>query len=318
MTPVRVGATIAVTGATGFVGATMVRQLAGAGYRVVGIAQRAEPPQSIRGALSSYVRADLSVAWPETERVDAIVHLAGLAAVGPSFSEPQRYIERNSSMVTNLFEHLLDSAWHGRVVVVSTGAVYGTAEAGAALSEASASAVSSPYVVSKLLVENQTEYYRRLGVDAVVVRPFNHIGPGQLSGFIVPDLTAAVRRSQPGETITVGNLDTVRDYTDVRDVARAYRRLLEHPRLEHGVYNVCSGAALSGRDVLATICRALGREVPTVAVNAERAYDSSYAVGSAERLTREVGWAPTISFPQSIVDFVTDQQLLDAGMPENR
>jgi GDP-4-dehydro-6-deoxy-D-mannose reductase len=318
MPAVRVGATIAVTGASGFVGSAMVRQLAGAGYRVVGISERPHPPQGIRGALNSYVSADLTTTWPATERVDAIVHLAGLAAVGPSFDQPQRYIDSNSSMVTNLFEHILDSAWHGRVVVVSSGAVYGTQKTRVPLSEVAECAPTSPYVVSKMLVENQTEYYRGLGVDAVVARPFNHIGPGQLPGFIVPDLTAAVLRSEPGEAITVGNLDTERDYTDVRDVARAYRLLLEHPRLEHGVYNVCSGTTLTGWEVLGAICRALGRDVPAVTMDAERATDASFAVGSAERLTRETGWAPTISAQQSIADFVHDQQLFDAGMPENR
>ncbi|TRW80496.1 NAD-dependent epimerase/dehydratase family protein [Mycolicibacterium sp. 018/SC-01/001] len=318
MSAVGEGATIAVTGATGFVGVALVHELVDAGYRVVGISERLQPPDAIRDILSEYIATDLTSAWPAINAVDAIVHLAGLAAVGPSFTEPQRYIECNSRMVTNMFEHMLSHAWHGRIVVVSSGAVYTNAEGRAPLSEDDECAATSPYVVSKLLLENQTDYYRRLGGDAVVARPFNHIGPGQSRGFIVPDLTAAVLKSGPGETIEVGNLNTARDYTDVRDVARAYRLLLEHRQLRHGVYNVCSGKALDGWDVLMTICDVLDVAVPPVLAHDARALDSAFTVGSSERLTNETGWRPEVSIRQSIADFVLDQQLLEAGILEKR
>lgn len=318
MSAVRPGATVAVTGATGFVGVALVRELAGSGYRVVGVSERPKPPDAIRDALSLYVATDLTSAWPAITGLDAIVHLAGLAAVGPSFADPQRYIEYNSGMATNMFEYALESGWHGRIVVVSSGAVYDTSNSRTPLSEDAACAATSPYVVSKLLLENQTEYYCRLGVDAVVARPFNHIGPGQSPGFIVPDLTAAVLRSVPGEQIGVGNLNTARDYTDVRDVARAYRLLLEHGHLRHGTYNVCSGTALHGWDVLGKICDVLECTVPPVEASIDRAIDASFTVGSSDRLRREVGWRPTISVRQSIADFVAGQQLLEAGILENR
>ena len=109
-------------------------------------------------------------------------------------------------------------------------------------------------MVSKLLVENLAAYYGGRGLDAVVARPFNHIGPGQKEGFLLPDLVTEARSAAAeGRPMRVGDLTTGRDYTDVRDVVRAYRLLLE---AELGgdfaadrVFNVCSGQARSGDEL---------------------------------------------------------------------
>lgn len=301
------GRRIAVTGATGFVGQALVAHLAACGHRVVGISERGEPPERTADSLAEYHCADLTLGWPDIgpfRDLDGIVHLAGLAAVAPSFERPQEYINTNSAMVTNLFESALQQDWRGRAVVVSSGAVYGGAQHDRR-TEASPTVATSPYVVSKLLVEHQAQYYRQRGLDVVVARPFNHIGPDQHRGFIVPDLVAKVRGWRPGTNMAVGNLDSARDYTDVRDVVAAYELLLSRPRLNHPTYNVCSGAARTGREVLDAVCRALGTQVPPLDDAGERrAVDPSVIVGSADRLTAETGWRPTIDLQTSIDDFV--------------
>ena len=311
MTPIRSGDRIAVTGATGFVGQVLVEHLATAGYRVIGISDLEEPPARMAEWLEDYYAADLTRGWPKIGHTTGLVHLAGLAAVGPSFDNPHEYIHTNSSMVTNIFESVLRGQCQGRVIMVSSGAVYDNTRENHGLTEGSPLLATSPYVVSKLLVERQTEYYMQRGLDAVIVRPFNHVGPGQSASFIVPDLVAKVKEWEPSADLSVGNLDSVRDYTDVRDIARAYRLLLEQPELRHAIYNVCTGIARSGWQMLEAVCRALGKPIPPTEVRLDRAIDPSTNIGNAQRLRGETGWQPSISLQSSVDDYVN--AALDSG-----
>ena len=165
---------------------------------------------------------------------------------------------------------------------------------------------SSPYAVSKVLVENQLAYYRGRGLDTVVARPFNHSGPGQGPGFLIPDLIRRVTDSSSEDVLSVGSLSTRRDYTDVRDVARAYLSLITAPSLSHDIYNVASGTTRSGREILAAVSVALGRPVPETRVDPSlvRPNDPASITGDATRLRAETGWAPDIAFEQMIADSV--------------
>lgn len=297
-----------VTGVDGFVGRHLAQVATSAGVSVVGVARSPEPPPSLAGLLESYISADLRDAWPAELPTDVpIIHLAGLAAVGPSFDEPQEYIAGNSAMVTNMCEALLAAGSTGaRVVGVSTGAVYAQNDERPARRESDPVDFTSPYVVSKVLVENQLTYYRRRGVSTVIARPFNHIGPGQGPGFLLPDLLDRLRTSGGAEPLLVGNLATRRDYTDVRDVARAYLALARAPVLDHQVYNVASGRALSGAELLDLLCEAMGRPRPTLRTDASRvrATDPMVIIGDAERITTELGWHPVIPIDRTVRDTV--------------
>lgn len=152
-------------------------------------------------------------------------------------------------MVTNLCEELVSQNFNGRLLIVSSGAIY-SSDQPMPITEGSHIKMSSPYVVSKALCENQAEYYRSRGLDIVVARPFNHIGPGQLPGFLVPDFTEKLRNLGDSLKILVGNLETRRYYTDVRDVVRAYYLLSTTKKLNHNIYNICSGKSVSGKEIL--------------------------------------------------------------------
>ncbi|KAA6434892.1 NAD-dependent epimerase/dehydratase family protein [Agrococcus sediminis] len=292
---------IAITGADGFVGRHVARLAAERGHRVVGVlrSERREPPPDLDEA----VVADLAHAASALPPVDVVLHLAGLAAVGPSFAQPQRYLEQNSAMVTHLAESLLQADERPRLIGASSGAVYAPGEG--PLDERAPTACASPYVVSKLLVELQLDYYRGRGLETIAVRPFNHLGPGQGEGFLLPDLAAGLRRLRPGEALPVGDLTTRRDYTDVRDVAAAYLALCEAPVLEHPLYNVASGIARSGEEVLAALCAALGVPMPPrVRIAGERRpVDAQEVVGDAGRLRDELGWRPRIGLAETVRDF---------------
>lgn len=298
---------IVITGISGFVGKHLTRELKSYHHDVIGIGMESEAHEEIRDLLSDYYSADLATEWPEVSDADAIIHLAGLAAVGPSFDKPQAYININSSIVTHMCEHYLKRDRKPRIVIVSSGTVYDpTSEM--PLNEQAPYDFSSPYVVSKVLLEHQASYYFKRGLECIVVRPFNHVGPGQLPGFLVPDLAERLRaRNSTDDVIKVGNLKTKRDYTDARDVVAAYRLVAtkEGP-LEHPVYNVCSGVSHSGEEILDVIVAAMGIERPAVEVDERflRPNDIMDIRGDNSRLTSELGWQPAIPFEQTIADFV--------------
>lgn len=298
--------TLAVTGVDGFVGRHVARLAVEDGWRVVGLSRAREPDPELASLLFDYHAGDLAQRWPAALRADAVIHLAGLAAVAPSFDHPQRYIETNSAMVTLMCEAMLGWDVPPRLVGVSSGAVYSAGPPSQAVDEGTPTAPSSPYVVSKLLVEQQLGYYARRGIDTVIARPFNHIGPGQGLGFLVPDLTKALRELSPGLPLSAGNLASQRDYTDVRDVGAAYLLLAGAPSHERAVYNVCSGKAVAGHQILALVASALEIPVPQTIVDPARlrAVDNPRITGSAARLREEYGWEPQIDVAQSIADFV--------------
>ena len=286
---------VAVTGINGFVGRHLAAELADNGISVVGIG--IEPAAA--AAVDSYVQADLVAAWPAIGSVDAVIHLAGLAAVGPSFEDPQRYITVNSSILTHMAEAFLGSTT--RVVLVSSGAIYDGKQA-LPLTESSSVAINSPYAISKILNENQAAYYGSRGLDFIVARPFNHIGPGQGPGFLLPDLAASLDQS----VIRTGDLSTRRDYTDVRDVARAYQLLATRPQLAHHTYNICSGVSRSGNDILAALATAAGRDDIRTEIDPARLRpnDPVDVVGDNSRLRQDTGWEPAFSIEETVADFL--------------
>jgi GDP-4-dehydro-6-deoxy-D-mannose reductase len=304
---------VLVTGVNGFVGHHVVRELARNGHQVVGVAR--EPEAAADLPLESYVQADLAKPWPDLPPIDSMIHLAGLSAVGPSFDGPQRYLDVNGGIIIEMASWASNHAPTARGVIVSSGAVYDSSVPGPQTEE-SALAMSSPYVVSKVLVENLTSYYRSRGFDWLVARPFNHIGPGQGPGFLVPDLAAQLLSIRQGQReLSVGDLSTSRDYTDVRDVARAYRLLLSADVREAWTFNVCSGLSSTGQDLLALLSEALGVSDITTSVDPARIRpnDPREIVGSAARLKEATGWSPGSSLQQAIVDFVEQLRLQNSG-----
>jgi GDP-4-dehydro-6-deoxy-D-mannose reductase len=296
---------VVVTGVNGFVGRHLVRELTSHGHAVIGVGLDSAG-RDIADLMSDYVVVDLREKWPELE-FDGVIHLAALSAVAPSFTDPQRYIEANSAPLTHLGEALLAKAMSGRVVVVSTGAVYGGA-GNCPLNEIAPIIPSSPYIVSKILTEAQSAYYRQRGVEIIVMRPFNHVGPGQSAGFLLPDLVSGVTNwMQTGAPMNVGNLDTRRDFTDVRDVVRAYRLVLEAPHVAADVFNVCSGKSVSGRELLEAVSDTLVVDrPPDVEIDQAklRPGDPAEIRGDNTAIRDALGWQPVIPLRQTVRDVV--------------
>jgi len=301
---------VAVTGINGFVGHHLAHHLAKNNITVIGVGREPSVQPSLTDIVNEYHVADLATEWPDMKNIDAVIHLAGLAAVGPSFDNPQQYINLNSAMVTNMCEYFLTQDKKPRIIAISSGAVYDS-EQPLPISETSDVGYTSPYAVSKILTENQCRYYSNRGLECIVVRPFNHIGPHQAPGFILPDFYKRLSEAEPNATIKVGNINTKRDYTDVRDIVDGYARLAVAPKLSHTLYNLCSGKSHSGLEILEMLKKAMGK--PNVQFEIDpalvRPTDVMDIYGDASRLRNELDWQPQISIEQTVKDFIQSAAL---------
>lgn len=301
---------ILVTGVNGFVGQHLVKELSDAGMEVVGVGGSIGNAAPIAG-LSSYSVLDLTnydeAAKIEFSSIDGVIHLAGLAAVGPSFENPMQYIDVNIGIEVNLFEAATRQNAHPKFVVISSGSLYDP-KAPLPLTESSSVIPSSPYAVSKLGQEQMAQYYGLRGFECVVARPFNHIGPGQNPGFLVPDVAQQIIAVEKGESdsIMVGNLDAKRDYTDVRDIVRAYRLLFEKG-VAGRTYNICSGTSVSGHNIVTGLIKASGSN-PEIKQDPERMRpsDAPDIFGNHDLLTADTGWTPTIDLDTTLADVIAD------------
>lgn len=300
---------VLVTGANGFVGPHLIEALVAAGHDVIGTGSqgKGELPKGVK-----LVTLDLTdraqVDTLDFKAIDGVIHLAGLAAVGPSFDDPLRYLQVNGGIELNLFEAAAAQGSNPRFVIISSGSLYDPA-APLPLTEDSAVKCASPYSVSKLLQEQLASYYGVRGFEYIVARPFNHIGPGQNEGFLIPDLAKQIVAAERhgGSSIGVGNLSAKRDYTDVRDIVRAYVALLEHGHTGR-IYNVCSGRAVSGDDILASLLEHSKR--PDLHSEADpakmRPVDTPEIYGDFSRITADTGWKPRITLEQTLAEVLED------------
>lgn len=300
---------IVISGINGFVGHHLAYELHRSNVSVIGIGNDISISPKLEGAVEEYYSQDLVTAWPDTGDVDGVIHLAGLAAVGPSFDDPQRYINMNSAMVTNMAEYYVSRSNKPRLLIVSSGAVY-SPDQPMPINEMADIGLSSPYAVSKVLTENQATYYSGRGLECIVARPFNHIGPGQGKGFILPDFYGRLNETIKGDVIKVGNINTKRDYTDVRDIVNAYTALILAPALQHSVYNVCSGKSLAGSEVLDMLKTSMKKDSIQFEVDPGliRPTDIPEIVGDSTRLREELQWQPGYDISQTINDFVQDME----------
>lgn len=301
---------VLVTGANGFVGHHLVKELSENGLIVVGIGGSAGA-QEKSPFVSEYMVLDLNDATAvkkiDFTGIDGVVHLAGLAAVGPSFDRPLDYITTNVGIEINLFEAALAQNAKPKFLIISSGSLY-DAKAPLPLTEESAVIPSSPYAVSKLGQEDTARYYGQRGFTCMIARPFNHIGPGQNPGFLVPDVAQQIIECEQGKRseVLVGNLDAQRDYTDVRDIARAYRLLLEKG-VTGETYNICSGKAVSGHDIVSGLLEAAASKAPLKSDPARmRPSDNPVIYGDSSKLAKATGWQPQVALETTLADVITD------------
>lgn len=303
---------VLVTGINGFVGKHLARELYSRGVAVIGTGRDNQPHPELQSVIESYSKCDLTdeqdVARLPLDGVSSIINLAGLAKVGDSFGQTELYNRVNTEVLGVPGRRLVAEDRPIRLVAISTGAVYDSNQPLPLTEESLLIKEGSPYALSKISMEKTAEQLRKDGLNVVLIRPFNHIGPGQEPGFLLPDLSAkiqmALKNNQP---VTVGNLKSRRDYTDVRDVVRAYADLALADQLEYTLYNVCSGKSTSGQEILDLLLRSLGAEEKVQIETSQellRPGEPQELFGSNQRLNQQTGWQPRINLPQTIADFI--------------
>ena len=285
-------APVLVTGAGGFVGRHLVREL---GPRAVA----AEADVTVPAAVAK----DVAEARPS-----AVCHLAALSSGATSWRDGATTWLVNAVGTVNVLEAVADGAPEARVLAVSTGEVYGPTR-DAPAGESQPAAPLSPYAASKAAAEIAAARAARAdALDVVVARPFQHVGPGQDERFAISSWAHQIARleHEGGGTLEVGDLDVERDLTDVRDVCRAYRLLLD-PATPAGTYNVCSGRFVALRDVVDQLL-ALARCRVSIRRDPERTRPSDLRrlLGDPARIGEATGWQPLIPLETTLADVLDD------------
>lgn len=254
---------------------------------------------------------DPAVAMRAVEAVapGTVLHLAAASSVAGSWSDPGSVFRSNALGQLNLLEAVRAAARGARVVVASSAEVYGRVDpARLPVTEEQPLAPVSPYGLSKAAQDLiAAQYHAGHGLAVIRLRLFNHTGPRQPSRFVCSSLARQVAEAEAGlrpPRVEVGDLDPVRDFTDVRDVARAWW-LAAASGVPGAAYNVCSGKGASVRRLLELL---LARSAVTVEVSTDpsllRAADIPALLGSHDRLRRDTGWRPEIPLEQTLADLL--------------
>lgn len=301
---------VLVTGATGFAGSHLVEHLLGELPAVAAWANPSGRTPASRGL-------DPRLRWTSVDLLDrrgvasalaelkpsTIYHCAGSAHVGDSFSEPERALRVNVLGTLNVLEGVRATGLACRVLVTGSAMVY--RHAVDAIGEDHPIGPSSPYGVSKLAQEMLA--MREGEVPVLIARPFNHAGPRQASSYVTSSFAQQIAEIEAGlrePVLRVGNLDSRRDITDVRDTVRAYRLLVECGTPGRP-YNVCSGRAHRVGDLLDALVRLSPARIDVETDPARlRPSDNPIILGDCSRLAAETGWQPEIPIERTLADLL--------------
>jgi GDP-4-dehydro-6-deoxy-D-mannose reductase len=288
-----------VTGASGFVAGWLLRHLQDCGDSVVTVDERTDI------ADGDALRKLMVEAAP-----DAVYHLAAFTHVGRSWEDPREVFRVNAVGTLEILQAAIACPRPPRVLLIGSAEVYGVVKADQLpVGEDAPLLPVSPYAASKVAAEYLgVQAHLGYGLPVVRVRAFNHIGPGQHPSFVVPALARRILEARSGNqpSLAVGNLSTRRDFTDVRDVVRAYRLLMEHG--EPGeAYNVCSGVDVSIEHVARRLLELAGADLELV-VDPElvRPVDIPVLLGDPGRITAATGWSPRISLDDTLAEVLAE------------
>lgn len=290
-----------VTGASGFVGRHLSAHLGSCGDEVIAADHLAH-----EGAMYLDIcDHDATVDAMAAARPEVVYHLAGWSDVGGSWLDPLSTLRANAEGTLNVLE-AARRAGAGRVVVISSADVYGiVADEDLPISEDHPLRPVSPYAASKVAADFLALQARLgHGQDVVRVRAFNHLGPGQSDRFVASAIASRIVANERdgSDEVPVGNLAARRDFTDVRDVVRAYRLLVEHGASGE-VYNVCTGTAVAVQQLADRLLTLAARPMRLVVdPDRYRPVDVPAVLGNADRLRDATGWEPAIDLDTTLAD----------------
>jgi GDP-4-dehydro-6-deoxy-D-mannose reductase len=311
-----------ITGIAGFAGRHLAALLLARRDDVFGTLHRAEsqprladlvalhPALGARLHVADMIDADAVARVIATVQPDGIFHLAGMAFVPATMADPVAALRVNLFGALHVFDAVRRHAPRCRIVAVASGDAYGDIHPDELpVRETCPFRPLSPYGASKAAIDLLAHQWARgSGLDIVRVRPFNHTGPGQRPEFVCPDFARqllAVARGQREPVLSVGNLDVVRDFSDVRDVVAAYAAAWERG-LRGEAYNICSGVGRSVRSVLETLSDIVGVAVHASVADERKRVEVPVVIGNAEKLQAATGWHPRYAWRDTLAAVVSD------------
>ena len=284
-----------VTGINGFTGKHLVPELQFAGFTVCGIAQ-----ETSESSATTIVKCDLTDRKSTIEAVselspDIVIHLAGIAFA--AHDDVEEIYRTNVLGTRNLLEALARCKKSPRAVLVASSAnIYGNARV-IPITENTPPAPANDYAVSKLAMEYLARLWQEK-LPIVIARPFNYTGRGQSLQFLLPKIVDHFRRR--AVAIELGNLEVIRDFTDVRSLVRIYRMLIESA-LGGEVYNVCSGIGYSLKDVISIMHDLSGHNLEVVINPAfVRENEIRKLIGSRKKLDAAIGRVDPIPLRETL------------------
>jgi GDP-4-dehydro-6-deoxy-D-mannose reductase len=304
---------ILITGYSGFVSGHLLNYLHKAGdhSEIIGLSRvnssgtRDNKIKTIHADLND--RHKIAVILEEIQP-QQIIHLASDSSVAHSWQSPVESFQNNTNIFLNLVEGVRILKFPCRILSIGSSEEYGVVDARhIPITEEAPFNPVSPYAVARVSQELLSRIYANgYGMDIVITRSFNHIGPGQKDNFVISSFAKQIIEIKKGKktVLQVGNIDVIRDFLDVRDVVKAYMLLLEKGKSGQ-VYNICSGQGYSLKQVLDKMMLIAGVDIE-YHINKDliRPADNPVIIGSNEKIKKECSWQPGISLEESLHDIL--------------
>jgi GDP-4-dehydro-6-deoxy-D-mannose reductase len=309
---------VLITGMGGFVGNHLAAiLLKETNWSIIGISRDQRRVFSASSAeRMRWVQADLQNAARVSDvlsqhQPDVIVHLAAQSHIPTAWQKPWETFENNVRGQLNLFQGVIAAKLAPRILIVSSNEVYGAPTLDELpIRESKVMRPNNPYAVSKATQDLMAiQYWMSHRMDVIVARPFNHTGPGQLPQFVVPGFAKQIAEIETGAqppVMHLGNMAAERDFTDVRDIVRAYFMLIEKG-VGGQIYNVCSGTPRSIQSILDSLFKLTPVKIAQETdPNKFRPADTPVSFGDNSHIRDAVGWQPIITFEQTLADILNE------------
>lgn len=309
---------VLITGIGGFAGSHLADYiLSNTNSQLFGILRDLEKDDNIRHherhiELSMCEISDFQSVFRIVKEVkpDIIFHMAGQAFVPSSFEYAADTFKTNVIGTINIFEAVKACEISPRIIVVTSGEVYGETFGHPTLhSEQSIPQPVNPYAASKTSVDYIGQTYKKYeGLNIVIARPFNHTGPRQKPSFVCSSLAkqiVTIQKSKFPKILRVGNIKARRDFTDVRDIVRGYWMLSQIDNKHNYIFNLCSGSIFSIEEIIKLYEEIIGDKFElNVEPKRLRGYDIQLLAGNANAINHSVGWKAEIPFKQTLTDLL--------------
>ena len=291
-----------ITGSSGFIGGHLVAELKGNGYEVVKCDLKASDDTVAMDIMNQEMIQNVLA----EHKPDVIINMAGQANVGLSWKKPQLTVQLNTVGLINILEAVRAVNSKIRVIAVGSSDEYGSLEErGANVTEDIPVKPITPYAISKQAQELFAQLYvRAYSMDVCMIRLFNLGGPGQAKGYMISDFASGIAEVEAGkrEYMSVGNLESARDFTHVKDACRAVRLIAEKGHAGE-VYNISSGTTHKAQEVLDKLVRMAKKEIEVRQDPARmRPSDTPVVCGNHDKLTSHTGWMPELGLDEILAD----------------